>query len=87
MEVYNLTKSDREEFRNLTVNLEFALAQMSYHQKLTLFLYYWQRKTVRQIANTFGISWDRADRLVDESLSELRQQLFIADDLKEANGF
>jgi len=87
MSIYNLTEAEKDEFRNLTVNLEYALTQMSYQQKLTLFLYYWQRKTVREIANNFGVSWDRADRMIDEAFSELRHQLFIADDLKEANGY
>jgi DNA-directed RNA polymerase specialized sigma24 family protein len=87
MIAYNLTDADRDEFRNLSINLEYALAQMAHHQKIALFLYYWQRRNVREIANTFCISWDRADRLIDDSFAELRHQLFIADHLKEANGY
>ena len=87
MTVFNLPDGDRDEFRNLLVNLDFALRHMSCNQKLALFLHYWQRKTVREVANTFAISWDKADRLIDESLAELRQQLFIADDIKQAEGF
>ncbi len=87
MTAFNLCAKDSDEFRNLLVNLDFALGHMSYGQKLALFLHYWQRKSVREVANVFAISWDRADRLIDESLAELRQQLFIADDIKEAEGF
>ncbi len=87
MTVFNLPDGDRDEFRNLLINLDFALSHMCFNQKLALFLHYWQRKTVREVANVFSISWDKADRLIDESLAELRQQLFIADDIKNAEGF
>lgn len=87
MEKYSLTERDKDEFYNLTLNLSYVLEQMTYQDKLVLFMHCWQRKSVREIANVMRVSWERADRMVDEALAELRHLIFIADDLKEANGY
>ena len=85
MSYYKLTSADRDEFHNLTVNLDYALRLMLFEHKLALFLHFWQRKTVREVADILSLTWEQADKFIDESLAELRYQLFIADDLKPSS--
>ena len=87
MNDYYLSDQDQEEFYNLTLNLDYVLGRMTYQHKVALFLYYWQRKTVREVANTLHMSWEKADKLIDDAYTELRHLVFIAEHLKEASGY
>ena len=87
MNYFKLTEADSEEFHNLAANLDYALRLMLYEKKLALFLHFWKGKTVSEIAKILNLSWEQADKFIDESLAELRYQLYIAEDLKPSSEY
>ena len=82
-----LSEKDQDEFDNLSLNLDFAILNLSDLHRLALFLHFWQGKTVLEISRILNTSWPEADRLIDEAMGSLRSLLFLSEDLKEATGY
>ncbi len=82
-----LSEKDQNEFDNLSLNLDFAILNLSDLHRLVLFLHFWQGKTVLEISRTMNVSWPDADRVIDEAMGSLRNLLFLSEDLKEATGY
>ena len=82
-----LSEKDQDEFDNLSLNLDFAILNLSDLDRLALFLHFWQGKTVLEISRILNTSWPEADRLIDEAMGSLRSLLFLSEDLKEATGY
>ncbi len=82
-----LSENDQHEFDNLTLNLDFAVLNLNDKHRLVLFLHYWQGRTVMEISRLLHVSWPDADRLIDEAMGNLRNLLFVSEDLKEATGY
>lgn len=40
---------------------------------LAVYFRFWECMTIQEIARILGISWDRADRLIENSIQDLRQ--------------
>ena len=82
-----LSEKDQNEFDNLSLNLDFAILNLSDLHRLVLFLHFWQGMTVLEISRTMNVSWPDADRVIDEAMGSLRNLLFLSEDLKEATGY
>ncbi len=52
-----------------------ALASLSAESQLALYMRFWENRSISEIARRLQINWDSADRLLTDTLLELRRQI------------
>lgn len=61
--------------KSLISKLKEELAYLDEQPRLAIYYRFWHEMTILEISKLLGISWKSTDRLISESLSELRIKL------------
>lgn len=63
----------RDQFQNGT--LFVAVTELSSSAQRAIFLRFWENYEIEEIANELNISWDQADQLLENALTDLKLRL------------
>ena len=55
--------------------VEKGLCRLDEIERRAIFLRFWQPFTISQIADLMNLSWDEADRLIDQAVAKIRAVL------------
>ena len=52
--------------------VEKGLRRLGDEEKRAIYLRFWQPYTIAQVADQMNLSWDEADRLIDQAVAKIR---------------